>query len=151
MVLAGSHCALAFVFDGCRTRWAEEDLMSQELQNRLLSPKFLVGLGFISFGGLLALREFGVINVERLLPWWPVVLIVVGLAKLLQRGFLGSLGGHILIGLGFIFLALQFERYWLLEHGWPFLIIWVGLIITVRAFRPSSSCTTSRTTDAHER
>ena len=70
----------------------------------LLTPRLIFGLFVLLAGALLAADRFGWIDSYDYFHYWPLVLIAIGLAKLLQpRGARG--GGWVLLILGIFFLA----------------------------------------------
>jgi hypothetical protein len=92
----------------------------------------VLGLLLMLCGGALLAHNMRWMHIEDLLQYWPVGLVLLGLAHLLNRGLL-STWGHILIAVGTFLLAGflgyddQVERYW------PLAIVYVGVIMTLRA------------------
>jgi len=100
------------------------------------TTKLVIGILFMAFGAAFLLHNLGILDADRSLRFWPLALVVLGLERLLSRGFLRATGGHILIlvGLG---LQLGFlEKEYLLEKWWPLGVVWIGLILTLRALWP---------------
>jgi hypothetical protein len=96
----------------------------------------LLGLGLIAGGTILALENAGVevpIAVTRL---WPMLLVLVGVGNLLQRG-LFRIGGHLLIYLGLFFQGLLVRPQPTLSLAGPVGLLWLGVIITLRSLRPA--------------
>lgn len=59
--------------------------MNQNPSNAIrIAPKLLVGLGILTVGIVLTLDNFYVIDAERILEWWPAILVAVGLVRLLD-------------------------------------------------------------------
>ncbi len=103
-------------------------------------PRFgfplLMGLGLIAGGTVLALENAGLdvpVPVTRL---WPLLLVLVGLGNLLQRGVF-RIGGHLLIYLGLFFQGLLLRPEPTLALAGPVGLLWLGVIITLRALRPA--------------
>ena len=106
--------------------------------------RLVVGIGLILFGLLfLAYRlhllpehfPFGLLPVDE--PWrlWPMILVVLGLARLASSGWLHG-KGHVLLALGVTFQAVMLEQEHLVERWWPMLLVWWGLITVLRALKP---------------
>lgn len=101
-----------------------------------LSPRLVLGLAVMALGLILTLDSLGVARADDWLRFWPVALIAVGVAKLLQppdcvgRGswFVWVFGGLILLGHNLGYVAL--------EKVWPILIFLLGLRIVWRAGLP---------------
>ena len=63
----------------------------------------VVGLGLLGLGVTLTLDNMGVVDAGRILPWWPVLLILLGVSHLLQGSWFGGsiwslVGGLLLVG-----------------------------------------------------
>ncbi len=71
----------------------------------------------------------------RIGPWWPLLLVVLAVGRLIDRGIF-HVGSHILIGLSLVLLAASHQRMELVEQYWPLGLVWLGLVITGRAFYP---------------
>lgn len=111
-----------------------------EMQRRGLRipPRLIVGLAFVTAGVLLALARFTDWNVAPLWSYWPLVLIAIGTAKIVQpRAGFG--GGLWLLGLGTWFLGNNLGWWSLRFHDlFPFAILALGILILSRGFfRPA--------------
>lgn len=109
--------------------------MIQEARTPVFTPKLVLGLGLIALGILLTLGRLGWAHAWDLLPFWPVLLALVGLASLLRRGWT-HLGGHVWLAWALVGFAEQTGREALLERWWPLLVVWGGLVIALRAVWP---------------
>jgi predicted membrane protein len=97
-------------------------------------PKFIIGVFLVLMGIVLALDQLGVVQANHLLRFWPVALIILGLA-MLQRGERQSalralvlivVGGWLLLNtLGLVSLDL-----W--GFIWPLLLVFFGARIMMR-------------------
>ena len=88
----------------------------------------IAGLLIIAFGVLLLLDQEGIVPLSHVLRFWPLILIVPGLVKLLQgRTTEERVFGVVLVffGLLFQFSALGF-RHFEFSHLWPLIIIAAG-------------------------
>src|SRR5579862_4953705 len=85
----------------------------------------IAGLLIIAFGVLLLLDQEGIVPLSHVLRFWPLILIVPGLVKLLQgRVTEERVFGVVLVffGLLFLFSSLGF-RYFEFSRLWPLIII----------------------------
>jgi predicted membrane protein len=90
----------------------------------------LVGLFVVLVGVLFLLRNLGVVYVEHLWAYWPVILIALGIARLVDsRRAHGRLWGGMVAAAGVLLLAANLGRIpgnvW--NYIWPVLIIWFGI------------------------
>lgn len=100
-----------------------------------ITPRLIVGLGILAFGLLWTLDNLDFIEAEYYLEWWPAVLIVVGLVRLLDP-IAGKAASVILIGLGSVLLLnnldyLDFDFFDLI----PILIALLGVKLIWDTFR----------------
>jgi|WetSurMetagenome_2_1015567.scaffolds.fasta_scaffold238767_1 hypothetical protein len=114
----------------------EHSTMIRRHHHRHHGPHGLgIGLTLVLFGGLLALREFAVIDpnvpTERL---WPVILVGLGLASLVsRRGAMHAVVSLLVIFVGVGLLCSHLGYVDLgVHHLWPFLIVLIGLLIIWR-------------------
>jgi len=95
------------------------------------------GLVLIAVGTVLAFENAGIevpVTVTRL---WPLLFVLVGAGRLAQRGFL-LVGGHLLIFLGLFLFGLMHQAETTLSLAGPVGLLWLGVIITLRAVRPAA-------------
>jgi hypothetical protein len=103
----------------------------------------IVGIAVVAFGVILLLDQEGVVRAWDFWLFWPVVLIVVGLVKVLRSGggpdkpmdAAGALWGTVEIVFGVVFLlgALGYPRF-SFSHTWPLLIVGLGLWVLYQRF-----------------
>lgn len=97
----------------------------------------IFGLALICLGIAFLLNNLHIIYIEDALMFSPLVLIAWGLARLWNKGIL-NVWGHILVVTGvllqIVFLDDCSGRFH--EIYWPTIIIWIGLIIMIKAFVP---------------
>lgn len=96
----------------------------------MFSTRLVVGLLVIAAGVLLLLEKMRVIADVDVLDYWPVILIVLGIGKLLQPGLDGYrrvFWGIIITAVGVLFLLnnLHYLHFWF-DDLWPILIIVIG-------------------------
>lgn len=97
--------------------------------------RLLLGLGIIGLGLLFTLDKLDIVDVRDYWSWWPVILIAIGVARILEPSpRSGPLGGVILLVIGGWFLAYNLElveyRLW---DFWPVLLVVVGGSMVWRA------------------
>lgn len=109
-----------------------------------VTPRLVLGLSIMAAGILLALDNLGLVDSGAFFRFWPAVLILVGVVKLLgpesqQKGalFLILLGSCFF---GFTFGFLNGPRLWAV------LFIFVGGSIVMRAIRPPARGSTTAVT-----
>lgn len=110
--------------------------------NRRPLPQVLLGALIVAVGVLALLSQLGVVEItlgELLSTWWPMIIIVVGLAALgtVPRAWLGP---SIIIAVGVFFQLDRLDvvdvNLW--EFTWPVAIILVGLSLITRVGRRST-------------
>jgi predicted membrane protein len=101
-----------------------------------MTPRFsatlIFGLLFIFWGSLQLLDRLGIVDQEALWRFWPVALVVIGLAKILSPGESGRFWGAMFLIAGAILLTSNLGytihgvriRFWDL---WPLLFIAIGV------------------------
>jgi Domain of unknown function (DUF5668) len=99
---------------------------------RRAAGRVLIGLCVIAAGAALLMSNLGLLHLEVSYRLWPLILVALGLAKLVEQGALRG-GGHWLILLGLFLLAGFLEREDLIERWWPLAVVWIGLLISARA------------------
>src|SRR5216684_5979035 len=102
--------------------------------------KLAVGVFFTALGLLLTLGNLELLDANRLLRYWPALLIVVGLLKLREAG--GRALALILLVAGILLLGQ--ETRWIrfsIFDLWPVILIGAGVYIVANAlgFRLSES------------
>ena len=104
------------------------------------TPALWPGLVLVSVGGGLLAREFGLLPAQvRLVDFWPLVLVFVGVSSLFRaRGFVGALFALAFVALGGLLLA---SNLWLLAFPaarlWPGLLVLLGIAFLFRGARGS--------------
>jgi hypothetical protein len=94
------------------------------------------GIVILGLGVLWTLDNLGFADSERVLEWWPVVLIAFGLSKLLGRGGARPLAAALWVGAGLWLLGHNLGLLpWGVSDVWPMLLIVFGVSIIRRALR----------------
>lgn len=91
----------------------------------------LVGGLIIAVGALFLLNNIGIIHVSNFWEYWPLILIVFGMARLVEaRGPGAIIAGAIMAGIGALILAYNLRLiYFDWRMVWPVLLIAWGLIV----------------------
>lgn len=102
-----------------------------------LTARLVMGLVFVTLGALWTLDNLHVLDASSILRWWPVLLLVYGLARLTGIGAHRTpIAGALFAGAG---LWLLLGVLGLVRHGlwslWPVLLIGLGVTIMMRAMR----------------
>ncbi len=97
--------------------------------------KAILGLGVLAMGILLTLDNLDIMNVEHLFDYWPVLLIMLGLAHIIQPGRDRRLGAGLLwLVIGSLLLLNSLDLWafnvWDL---WPLLLVLFGVQMLWRA------------------
>jgi predicted membrane protein len=93
-----------------------------------LTPKIIAGGILILLGVLFMLDNLGVLDAGDLFDYWPLILVGIGLAKLVQaRGSSDRAAGVVLLVLGLIFQGNQLD-FWAfrIRNVWPLLLVVAG-------------------------
>jgi predicted membrane protein len=68
-----------------------------------ITPRLIIGLGILALGLLWTLDNMNVIESEAITRWWPLILVAVGAARLLDP-YAGKTASVVLIGVGTLLL-----------------------------------------------
>jgi hypothetical protein len=103
---------------------------------------FVVGLGVFTLGAILLLNDFGVIDGDPLVPYWPVLLIVLGISYLVGSSSVRKTGwGLSWIAVGAIILL---NNTGVIAVGigvlWPVVVVILGANILFRGARRRHRC-----------
>ena len=93
------------------------------------------GLFLILLGVLLALDQWGQVPFHGLGHYWPLILIAFGLGRMVDRGPLHA-GAHWILLVGLYFELERNGHSEFVHRFWPLGLVWIGLIMTLRALRP---------------
>ncbi len=114
-----------------RLRWESRGFQGLHSGRGMFIGFFLAGIGV-----LLLLQNLGILYVDDLWDYWPVILIVAGLAKAINNwGFMGRVWGGIVAFIGVIFLLrnLGLVHVIIWNYFWPVILIAVGIGMLLRA------------------
>lgn len=103
-----------------------------------VTPQVVFGLGIIAIGVILLLHNMDILYARSYLSYWPVILILIGIASALQpSGSAGRWVGLVLLILGVLLLLdnLYIIDFYLWDY-WPLLLILAGLAMLRASRRP---------------
>ncbi|HTY41742.1 MAG TPA: DUF5668 domain-containing protein [Thermoanaerobaculia bacterium] len=100
-----------------------------------MTEKVLFGLTLVALGAIFILDNLHLIYAGRLWDYWPLALIVPGLARVLQPGRPGQrVWGLVLVLVGTLFLLRNLDVLWVPFHRvWPFLLVLFGAYLVWQA------------------
>ena len=107
------------------------------------SPRLVLGLGLVVFGGLLLLGRLDIIDTDAVLRLWPLILVALGLQQFFnpRTGAAGErifpVNGVIWMAIGGILLlnSVGILRASLWELFWPAILIAIGVRLMTRGPR----------------
>ena len=103
-----------------------------EVETRV-NVKLIAGIFFALLGVLLTLDNLDLADADRILSWWPVVLVAIGILKFQDRR--SRTLAILLIGAGALLIV--FNNDWLqfsIFDFWPIALVFAGLGMIARAF-----------------
>jgi len=105
-----------------------EDIDMDEAPRFPLTEKIVAGVFLVLLGGLFILDNLRVIDAGSLWDYWPLLLIVPGVARLLAPSRPGQrVWGAILLAVGGLLLLRNLDIVWIPFHKvWPFLLVVFG-------------------------
>jgi predicted membrane protein len=104
-------------------------------QNSFFAPRLVLGLGIIVIGVLFLLGNMDIIDPNEYLQLWPAILIIVGIAYLIQcQQGSGRVWGIILtfIGTGMLLDRLHFIHFSVWIY-WPLILVVIGIMMIIRS------------------
>lgn len=115
-----------------------------------LTPQAVLGALIVVFGLLLTADNFRILDADKILRFWPMVFIAVGLTKLVQSDTgSGQAFGGFLASIGVLMIADEFwDIHFDIGRLWPLALVAVGGFIVYRALRGEPSCGTLGTTSS---
>lgn len=117
--------------------------MKNGLRN-LFDIKVLIGIGIITVGLLLLLRNFGFYFDFRIWELWPLILILVGIGHVTgPEESRQSMTGIILIVIGGVFLSNNLDLFDYHFNIWPVILVLLGIVILKHALVGSKARDTS--------
>ncbi|HEX4441898.1 MAG TPA: DUF5668 domain-containing protein [Thermoanaerobaculia bacterium] len=102
------------------------------------APGLIAGLVITALGTLFVLDSFGVVDAGTLFDYWPLFLILPGLAHLIwPRKSADRLWGAILAGVGTLLLLRNLNIFWIsFRHVWPAILVLLGVFLVWRSRGP---------------
>jgi hypothetical protein len=114
-------------------------MRDRKIRRDLFPRRIVIGLLLISLGVLFYLNNINYLSLERLWRFWPMILGVLALERFVNRGPL-AMEGHILALMAALLQLTCLERYSIVEDWWPLAVVWLGIIIVLRALFPRTLC-----------
>ena len=111
---------------------------SRDSKRPRLPMGVVFGMILIFLGAAFMLDNLGFIYIEDVLRFSPCALIAMGLVRLWNRGFF-NIWGQILVMGGVLLQAAVLRSDVAVHLWWPALVIWVGIIIIIKAIIPKKS------------
>jgi len=107
-----------------------------------VTPQVILGLLIVAFGVLLTADNLGYAETDRVLRYWPLILVAFGLSKVMQSDTTSGRvfgGGLIVFGLWstaeeLFGVSLDMDRWW------PLFLVAFGVLILYRAVRGDRAC-----------
>ena len=98
-----------------------------------ITPRLVFGLVIVLLGVLFMLDNLKIVEAERLLRYWPVVLIAVGVVKLFAGGPVAARAASAFWLIAGALLLLVNLGYFNLQIFWPLLLLLLGGWIVLRS------------------
>jgi predicted membrane protein len=116
-------------------------------ERRHTLPRLAFGLLLMTFGVLFVLHNLNWIDIGRLLRFWPVIFIILGVSKFLTpyQGWSGFV--WIVVGCCLLLHTLHIVS---LFHLWPLILVLIGAKMALRALYPERYQATSCRQAVHE-
>jgi hypothetical protein len=110
--------------------------MTQAMTHRS-TGSLIFGSGLALLGVVLLLDNFGVIDADDVLQFWPLILIVFGAVQIAQRNDTGGKTFGMIIGIVGLWLLLNNLEIVSLSLFalWPLLLVGLGILLLVRSSR----------------
>jgi predicted membrane protein len=101
-----------------------------------VSGTLIAGIVAVIAGTVLLLDHMGYLNAAAIFRYWPVIMVVAGIAGLVQHyGSTKVVGDAMLTIAGVLLLLMQLNRLnW--SHAWPIFLICLGVLLVYDALRP---------------
>src|SRR5258708_7393721 len=108
--------------------------------------RLVIGSIVLVLGILFLLENLGIVYVERIWSFWPVILIGMGIGRVVEGGSWHSrFWGSTVAAVGLVLLAnsLGYLPWFFWRSLWPILMICWGIVILLRGFGKQGSWTAS--------
>ncbi|MDR2697547.1 MAG: DUF5668 domain-containing protein [Holophagales bacterium] len=115
-----------------------------------LPSGIIFGLFLIYLGLAFALKNLNLIYIEDVLLYCPCFLIALGLARLWNRGVF-NFWGQIFLSCGILLQTAFLLDLDVIGIWWPAIIVWLGIIVVLRAFMPKKNHLNIRLIPSQER
>jgi hypothetical protein len=113
-----------------------------------LTSQLFAGLLLAGLGVLFTLDNLHIVHARDVFRYWPVILLLIGVAQLVQARSIGSMiGGSIWVVVGSLLLAERLRLISSVIRYWPLLLVAIGLWVVLRSFsaaRPAGGDASAR-------
>ncbi|MFQ5677803.1 MAG: LiaI-LiaF-like domain-containing protein [bacterium] len=110
--------------------------MTEDYQNKIKArgPNFWTAVSLIFVGLLFLLNNFDLVDIDNFWKFWPLILILIGFAKLKSSDYRDKSSASVLLAIGTFFLLVNLDILdWdILWQLWPVILILIGLSIIFR-------------------
>src|SRR5258706_9742768 len=99
-----------------------------------ITPRMNIGLDAYVLGVVFTLDNLGVLDAVRVLRFWPIVLVAIGVVRLTRSDRHTAGWIYLLIGAWLLIVNLHLvpNRYWSM---WPLVLVAIGIAMVQRAIR----------------
>jgi hypothetical protein len=104
-----------------------------------VTPRLVLGIAILLAGVVFTLDNLDLLDADRVIDYWPLLLVVIGLAKLTDARRTGAWltsGLWILVGVWWTIYNLAIVDFHPIDF-WPIFLIVAGLFLVQRALRPA--------------
>lgn len=101
----------------------------------------ITGIVIVSVGVVLLLAQLGFLNIHLIWRFWPLILVVVGIAKLVEATAVSQrIWGGMLSVIGVLLLAHYFGHFrYGIDQIWPLFIVGAGLSMLFQSYWPKTT------------
>lgn len=94
------------------------------------------GLLLIGLGGAFLLDQFGLVDIDELWRYWPLILVVIGINKMIGYPSAADFTAGLWLTFIGVWLFANFEHMFGLtfNNSWPYLLIVWGITLILRPF-----------------
>ncbi len=100
------------------------------------SSRLIFGIAAIVVGTALLLDNLHMFPSEQVFRWWPLLLLALAAGHFLNRGFIWSTSGHVLLWIGVLGLLGETGHDEWTQRWWPMILVYFGILMALRSFFP---------------
>ena len=115
-------------------RWGPKAIHPRPCRPRGRGSGVLTGVALVVVGALFLIHNLGLASIDFSWRAWPLILVVFGFIRLIERSDRNS--GLWLVAIG-LWLYVNENALWGLDYdnSWPFLLVFGGLMMVGKALR----------------